>query len=149
MAVLNSSKSRRSMSGGRDSTACLFHHWPFSVGRSKFTGILGSKEGKNWLWFAASARRGLLKAHSWQQLQLLCPFWHRDVLSGEAWILDSRACSWKNKKTWVKTLYLKGTWGRTKINRNNWRQTCRGPNRTHCNSVGPTNDISSSPTLSK
>lgn len=60
-------------------------------------GILGDKEGKSYFFFAASARRGLLKAHFWQQLQLLWPFWHTDALSDEAWILDSRACSWKNK----------------------------------------------------
>ena len=44
-----------------------------SVGRSEFMGILGGKEEDCFFFFAASARRDPLKAHFWQQLQLL---WH-------------------------------------------------------------------------
>lgn len=47
MAVVNSFTSRRSISKGHDSTARPFHHCPFSVSMSKFTGILGAKEKKD------------------------------------------------------------------------------------------------------
>lgn len=62
MAVLNSFKSRRSISRGRDCTACPFHRWPCSVGRPRFTGILGGEEGKDCFFLRCLRSQGAVES---------------------------------------------------------------------------------------
>lgn len=100
MAVL----SRRSISRGHDCTAHPFHQCPFSVSRSKFTGTLGAKEKKDRFFLHCLSSQGPAESSFLTAITALWPFWHRDVLSDEAWSLDSPACPWKNKNMSEDTL---------------------------------------------